>query len=200
MDGTCDIGSERQPLLVTGISEATVVVCHTHPALVHFIEMTSRNSEAATTMLSPQPTPLAQGWCILSVLHERIQSHIERALQAQHDLSVREFSLLNVLSRQTDDNHLHMKEVADAVVLSQSATTRLVTRLEDRGLLARFLCKTDKRGIYTNVTEAGLTLLEAARPTNKRALDEALELASRDSHLQPLVEALNKIDYSACHS
>ncbi|RYX81690.1 MarR family transcriptional regulator [bacterium] len=151
-------------------------------------------------LLSSQSTPLAQGWCVLSVLHERIQAHIERALQAEHDLSVREFSLLNVLSRQTDDDHLHMKEVADAVVLSQSATTRLVTRLEDRGLLARFLCKTDKRGIYTNVTEAGLDLLEAARPTNQRALDEALDSARRDSHLQPLVEALDQIDFSVCNT
>lgn len=59
-----------------------------------------------------------------------------------------------------------MKQVADAVVLSQSATTRLVTRLEDRGLLTRHLCDTDRRGIYTDVTESGLALLAEARPTN----------------------------------
>ncbi|MFD7097806.1 MarR family winged helix-turn-helix transcriptional regulator, partial [Streptomyces xanthophaeus] len=44
----------------------------------------------------------------------------------------------------------------------QSATTRLVTRLEDRGLLERYLCPTDRRGIYTNVTAAGLKLLDEA--------------------------------------
>jgi DNA-binding MarR family transcriptional regulator len=32
-----------------------------------------------------------------------------------------------------------MKQVADAVVLGQSAATRLVTRIEDRGLLAECL-------------------------------------------------------------
>lgn len=72
-----------------------------------------------------------------------------------------------------------MKQVADAVVLSQSATTRLVTRLEDRGLLARYLCPTDRRGIYTNVTQAGLALLEKARPTNDSALREALDAAAK---------------------
>lgn len=45
-----------------------------------------------------------------------------------------------------------MNQLANAVVLSQSATTRLVTRLEDRGLLARYLCADDRRGIYTEVT------------------------------------------------
>ena len=103
------------------------------------------------TATDPALTALAQGWCALSLLHGRIEGHIERALQAKHDLSAREYSLLDVLSRQHDGEggHLQMKQVADAVVLSQSATTRLVTRLEDRGLLARYLCPTDRRGIYT---------------------------------------------------
>ncbi len=118
------------------------------------------------TATDPALTALSQGWCALSLLHGRIEAHIERALQAGHDLSVREYSLLDVLSRQHDGDggHLQMKQVADAVVLSQSATTRLVTRLEDRGLLERYLCPTDRRGIYTNVTAAGLKLLDEARP------------------------------------
>lgn len=83
-----------------------------------------------------------------------------------------------------------MKQVADAVVLSQSATTRLVTRLEDRGLLARYLCPTDRRGIYTNVSEAGLELLTAARPTNDAALREALDDAAEVPELAPLVRVV----------
>ena len=88
-----------------------------------------------------------------------------------------------------------MKQVAEAVVLSQSATTRLVTRLEERGLLSRFLCPTDRRGIYTDVTKAGLKLLEAAKPTNRRALNDALALARKDSRLLPLVTVLEERGY-----
>jgi DNA-binding MarR family transcriptional regulator len=83
-----------------------------------------------------------------------------------------------------------MKQVADAVVLSQSATTRLVTRLEDRGLLARYLCPTDRRGIYTNVSDAGLKLLAEARPTNDTALREALDDAAGNPDLAPLVRVV----------
>ncbi|CAM5476045.1 MarR family winged helix-turn-helix transcriptional regulator [Streptomyces abikoensis] len=149
--------------------------------------------------MSRTPDPallgLAQGWCALSALHGRIEAHIERALQAAHGLSVREFSVLDVLSRQHngEGGHLRMNEVAEAVVLSQSATTRLVNRLEDRGLLTRYLCLTDRRGIYTDVTEAGLALLEQARPTNDTALREALDEASKRAELAPLVTAVESL-------
>lgn len=49
------------------------------------------------TATDPALTALAQGWCALSLLHGRIEGHIERALQAKHDLSAREYSLLDVL-------------------------------------------------------------------------------------------------------
>lgn len=149
--------------------------------------------------VSPAATALPQGWCALSLLHQRIEARIERALQAGHGLSVREFSLLAVLSRQHDGpgGHLRMQQVADALVLSQSATTRLVSRLEDRGLLHRYLCATDRRGIYTDVTGAGLALLAEARPTNDGALRAALDDAAAVPELAPLVATVRELDGAA---
>ncbi|MFB7447453.1 MarR family winged helix-turn-helix transcriptional regulator [Streptomyces sp. NPDC056194] len=154
------------------------------------------------TATDPALTALASGWGALSLLHGRIETHVERALQSRHDLSVREYSLLDVLSRQHDGvgGHLQMKQVADAVVLSQSATTRLVSRLEDRGLLSRYLCPTDRRGIYTDVTTVGLELLDEARPTNDAALREALDEAAKNSELAPLVAAVEAVDSPVAHA
>ncbi|MFJ8860958.1 MarR family winged helix-turn-helix transcriptional regulator [Streptomyces sp. NPDC102451] len=151
------------------------------------------------TATDPALTALAQSWCALSLLHGKIEARIERALQSRHSLSAREFSLLDVLSRQHSGTggHLQMKQVADAVVLSQSATTRLVTRLEDRGLLTRYLCDTDRRGIYTDVTEAGLTLLNEARPTNDTALRAALDEAAESPELAPLVRTVEALKVPA---
>ncbi|MDX6230098.1 MAG: hypothetical protein QOI76_3488 [Frankiales bacterium] len=148
------------------------------------------------TATDPALTALAHGWWALSLLHGTIEGRVELALQAQHDLSVREFSLLDVLSRQHngEGGHLQMHQVAAAVVLSQSATTRLVTRLEDRGLLSRYLCPTDRRGIYTDVTADGLALLDQARPTNERAVREALDAAGRNPLLAPLVKAVERLE------
>ncbi|WP_415972284.1 MarR family winged helix-turn-helix transcriptional regulator [Rhodococcus sp. 077-4] len=146
------------------------------------------------TAHDPALTALAQNWLALAVLHGRIEGRIERALQANHNLSAREYWLLDVLGRQHDGEggHLQMKQVADAIVLSQSATTRLVTRLEDRGLLTRYLCPTDRRGIYTDVSEEGLALLETARPTNDAALRDALDEAAHEPELIPLVDAVRR--------
>lgn len=134
----------------------------------------------------------AQGWRTLAALHARIEDELERALQRQHGISVSEYSVLDVLARQ-DDYHLRMNQLSNAVVLSQSATTRLVNRLEDRGLLSRYLCATDRRGIYTEVTPAGRELLAEARPTHDAVLSEALEKASALPELAPLVDALARL-------
>ncbi|AKA01656.1 MarR family transcriptional regulator [Streptomyces noursei ZPM] len=147
------------------------------------------------TATDPAMTALAHGWSALSLLHGRIEGSVERALQAAHQLSAREYALLDVLSRQHggEGGHLQMRQVADSVVLSQSATTRLVTRLEDRGLLSRYLCPTDRRGIYTDVTDDGRRLLEEARPTHNTALRKALDQAATEPALAPLVLAVQQL-------
>jgi DNA-binding MarR family transcriptional regulator len=135
----------------------------------------------------------AQGWRVLTALHAQLETRIERALHAEHGVSVSEYTVLDVLSRQ-DGWHMRMQQLANAVVLSQSATTRLVTRLEDQGYLGRYLCHTDRRGIYTEVTDAGRKLLADARPTHDKALSEALDEASHLPELRPLVRALAHLD------
>ncbi|GAA5152627.1 MULTISPECIES: MarR family winged helix-turn-helix transcriptional regulator [Amycolatopsis] len=134
----------------------------------------------------------AQGWRTLAALHARIEDRLERDLQQAHSLSVSEYTVLDVLARQ-DGFHLRMNQLANAVVLSQSATTRLVSRLENRDLLQRYLCPTDRRGIYTEVTEAGRRLLDEARPTHDEALTRALADAEQLPELAPLVDALAKL-------
>ncbi|WP_370947746.1 MarR family winged helix-turn-helix transcriptional regulator [Amycolatopsis sp. cg5] len=136
----------------------------------------------------------AQGWRTLAALHARIEDKLGRALERTHELSVSEYSVLDALARQ-DGFHLRMNQLSNAVVLSQSATTRLVNRLEDRGLLQRYLCPTDRRGIYTEVTPSGRTLLEAARPTHDSALAEALAEAEALPELAPLVSALGALTF-----
>ncbi len=134
----------------------------------------------------------AQRWCALRVVHDSIDAEIERALQSEVGLSVREFAVIDALARQPSrtEGHFQMREVAIAIGLSPSATTRLVSRLEDRGLLERFICPTDRRGIYTNVTTAGEKLLRRALPVSNRALATALEGMYSDPDLAPFAKLL----------
>ncbi|QYF73591.1 MULTISPECIES: MarR family winged helix-turn-helix transcriptional regulator [Cryobacterium] len=134
----------------------------------------------------------AQGWRTLAALHGRIETVLERALQGGFDLSVVEFTVLDALSRQ-HGWHMRMQQLARAAALSSSATTRLVNRLEDRALLTRILCADDRRGIYTELTEAGKALLARARPVYDEALADALADAEEEPELGPLVDALHRL-------
>jgi DNA-binding MarR family transcriptional regulator len=134
----------------------------------------------------------AQGWRTLAALHAHIEAALERELSSGFGLSVVEFTVLDALSRQ-DGWHLRMTQLARAAALSNSATTRLVNRLEDRGLITRILCADDRRGIYTELTAAGSTLLDDARPTHHRVLEEALRSAADVPELAPLVDALHRL-------
>ncbi|MGG7464833.1 MULTISPECIES: MarR family winged helix-turn-helix transcriptional regulator [unclassified Plantibacter] len=135
----------------------------------------------------------AQGWRTLAALYGAIETDLERALQAEAQLSVIEYTVLDALNRQ-DGWHMRMQQLARAAALSSSATTRLVNRLEDRALLTRILCADDRRGIYTELTAAGHALLEAARPVHDRALAASLESAEALPELAPLVEALHRLE------
>ncbi|MGN7948967.1 MarR family winged helix-turn-helix transcriptional regulator [Microbacterium sp. 22215] len=131
----------------------------------------------------------ARGWRTLAALHGIIEADLEKALGASVGLSVVEYTVLDALSRQ-DGWHMRMQQLARATALSPSATTRLVTRLEDRGLLTRILCADDRRGIYTELTPAGLALYEQAHPIHDDTLERALSEAVTQPELAPVVHAL----------
>jgi DNA-binding MarR family transcriptional regulator len=141
------------------------------------------------TLADDEVEAQVHGWRLLAVLHARIEARLERVLQVEHDLSVSEYGVLELLSRQVE-HHLRMNQLATAMALSQSATTRLVNRMEDRGLLARYLCPTDRRGIYSEVTPAGFELLGRARPTHNATLAAELEQASQNPEMAHLVAAV----------
>lgn len=134
----------------------------------------------------------AQGWRTLAAVHGLIEAALEKALQAEHQLSVVEFTVLDALSRQ-DGWHMRMQQLARAAALSASATTRLVTRLENRGLLTRILCADDRRGIYTELTPAGRALLRKARPLHDDVLRTTLEDAGEIPELAALARFVGSV-------
>ena len=100
--------------------------------------------------------------------------------------------MLDALSRQ-DGWHMRMQQLARATALSASATTRLVNRLEDRGLLTRILCADDRRGIYTELTDNGSELLETVRPVHDATLERTLSKAREVPELATLVDTLPRL-------
>jgi DNA-binding MarR family transcriptional regulator len=60
------------------------------------------------------------------------------------------------------------------VHLSQSALSRVVARLESRGLVVRCMCPDGRRRVFVDLTDDGRSRYGAARPTHRRVLAEVL--------------------------
>ncbi len=116
---------------------------------------------------------LARDWHDLMGRYHRVTCQLDRGLEAEHGISSSDFEVLQELHSANDECSLRMQDLAHRVHLSQSALSRLVSRLESDGLLNRAACADDRRSVYLTITAKGRALYEAARPTQRRILREA---------------------------
>jgi DNA-binding MarR family transcriptional regulator len=123
--------------------------------------------------MSASEQALVESWRELADRHARVSCALERVLQDEHGLGVSEFEVLERLAV-GDKYQRRMQELADSVYLSQSALSRLIGRLESEGLVTRAICSEDRRGIFACITDQGRARYEAARPTQRRVLADAL--------------------------
>lgn len=112
-------------------------------------------------------------WRELSLRHARVSEALERELQRKHDLSATELDALQSLS-DFEKHGCRLQELVECVHMSQSAMSRLVSRLEAQGLVERRSCASDRRGIFAQLTPAGRKRLAEARPTQRRVLADLL--------------------------
>ncbi|WP_295697562.1 MarR family transcriptional regulator [Lapillicoccus sp.] len=119
---------------------------------------------------------LAAGWHELMGRYQRLTCALDRELQAGHGLSASEFEVLQQLSH-APDHSLRMSELAESAHVSQSALSRLVSRLEVDGLLQRSACTQDRRSLFVELTALGVTRYDEARPTQRRVLREDTQQA-----------------------
>lgn len=98
---------------------------------------------------------------------------LERELGDAHGLGINDFEVLDHLVH-ADDQASRAQHIAEAVHLSQSALSRLADRLEGHGLIQRFSCVTDRRGVFLELTDAGRAKHAAALRTYCDVLSRTL--------------------------
>ena len=114
---------------------------------------------------------LASEWHDLMGRYHRITCALDRCLTTEHGLTVSEFEVLQQLyAARPQFEQLRMSELGDRVHLSQSAFSRLITRLEQAGLVERAICDEDRRSAWTRITEAGVQRYLEARPSQRAVL------------------------------
>lgn len=115
-------------------------------------------------------------WVVLSRAQAAIEAHA-RADVARHDLTLAEFGILEVLHHK---GPMLLGEVQKKILVSSGGITYLVDRLEEKGLVERRECATDRRARYAALTPAGEELIERVFPEHARALELALAGLDRE--------------------
>ncbi len=112
---------------------------------------------------------LATRWHELMSNYQRLTCALDRELGAAHGISASEFEVLQQLHR-GEECSLPMRQLGESAHLSQSALSRLVTRLVADGLLERRACDYDRRAQFVALTDEGRKRYAAARETQRRVL------------------------------
>jgi DNA-binding MarR family transcriptional regulator len=72
--------------------------------------------------------------------------------------------------RRAEDGRLRLNDIGGKILLSKSNATRVVDRLESRGLVTREECPADRRGAFAAITSEGRDLLRKMWPAYKASL------------------------------
>lgn len=121
----------------------------------------------------------SRAWQTLRLAHNRVVQRLGAELSRECALAINEFDVLLYL-RSHANQEVRISELLQAVSLSQPALSRLVTRLEDRGLLVRAGAEDDGRAILVRLTDSGGALIDRAIVLHARVVHDAL--TSKFSH------------------
>lgn len=130
-----------------------------------------------------------EAWHRLLQISRRVLREIDARLDAEHRIGVNEFDVLITLDN-APDRRLRMTDLAEAVMFSSGGLTRLVGRLESRGLVERIPYPDDARSFYAALTGGGSQRLSEARVTHDAVIDELLSAKLTGDELRSLARAL----------
>jgi DNA-binding MarR family transcriptional regulator len=129
----------------------------------------------------PAAADAREAWHRLLQVSSRVLRAIDAALEDHDRMMVSEFDVLITLDN-APDRRLRMTDLARATMLSSGGMTRLVGRLEQRGLVRREPDPNDARAFQATLTSAGREALARARITHDAVIEELVgaQLAAPD--------------------
>jgi DNA-binding MarR family transcriptional regulator len=151
--------------------------------------------------LSTQPDPddvldPREAWYRLLQVSSRVLRELDHALDRRDRITVNEFDVLITLHN-APAHQLRMSDLARATMLSSGGMTRLVARLEDRGLVRRDPDLDDARAFRATLTPAGRRQLARARTTHDAVLAQIFTPRLTAPDLRALERILGKVADSA---
>lgn len=134
-------------------------------------------------------------WRAFLRAHSSITRSLENELVTAHAISLPEYGVLVTLV-EAPGRRLRMTELADQVLISRSGLTRLIDRMEREGLVERFKCPSDARGMHAVLTDQGYRRLKESAGTHLRGVREHVTGQLSDAELDQLHSLMSKLAVS----
>jgi MarR family transcriptional regulator, 2-MHQ and catechol-resistance regulon repressor len=144
-------------------------------------------------MACPSNDPRVALFGLLLETNARLERQLGAALEAAMGLPLSWFEVLLRVER-SDGGYLSMSELASQTVYSSGGTTRLIDRIEAKGLVERGTCPSDRRGVNVRLTEDGRRTLFEALELHAGHLDTFVTSKLTEAERDELESALRKLN------
>jgi DNA-binding MarR family transcriptional regulator len=130
---------------------------------------------------------------LLLETNARLERQLGASLEDATGLPLAWFEVLLRIHR-AEGGFLSMSSLATQTVYSSGGTTRLIDRIEARGLVERGACPNDRRGVHVRLTGLGEETLARALEVHVAHLDEFMTSKLSAAEREGLETALRKLN------
>jgi len=113
-------------------------------------------------------------WEGISRAHCSLVAAIEKDMQPQTGISLGWYQVLAHLS-QAPDERLRFQDLARVVGITDSGASRRLEQMLKAGLIERFVCDSDRRGVYALMTAQGKETYTKAHTVFVRSIERNLK-------------------------
>jgi DNA-binding MarR family transcriptional regulator len=138
-----------------------------------------------------RPFPSSSQEAVVALLRtaDVLGRFVDRVI-AESGITGQQYNVLRIL-RGSGEQGLPTLDIAERMIEETPGVTRLIDRLEAKGLVSRERCATDRRQVFCRIARPGLELLDRLDAPVKAAANDALRGLKR-AEIAQLIDLLDR--------
>ena len=145
--------------------------------------------EPTRTQITPAKM---HAWRTFLTTHATVIDALGKDMESAIGLPLTWYEVLLIL-KESDAGRLRMHELAESLLLSRSAATRFVDRMEAADLVRRESCLADGRGTFVVMTDHGLDTFRRAAPVHLAGIDRYFTGNITTEEANEMVESFGRV-------
>ncbi|GLH63498.1 MarR family transcriptional regulator [Parageobacillus sp. G301] len=129
---------------------------------------------------------------VLSRAYRSVGDQVNKSIQS-FGVNPTEFAVLELLYHKGDQP---LQQIGGKILLASGSITYVIDKLEQKGLIVRKACETDRRVTYASITEKGRAFIEKVFPEHAQTIHETVSGLTPEEKEQA-ISLLKKLGYGA---